>query len=53
MIRQSVSGLDALFNKLARDLRTNEDVCPAKPVPTFADRALFEPEYCGRFGVQC
>jgi hypothetical protein len=23
-----------------RDLWTNEDVCPAKPVPTFAGRAL-------------
>jgi hypothetical protein len=30
---------------LARDLRTNEDVCPAKPGSTFADRALLEPEY--------
>jgi N-acetyltransferase len=34
---------------LARDLRTNEDVCPAKPGPTFADRALLEPEYRCRF----
>jgi hypothetical protein len=29
-----------LFNNLERDLRTNKDVCPAKPNSTFADRAL-------------
>jgi hypothetical protein len=29
-----------LFNNLERDLWTNEDVCPARPDSTFADRAL-------------
>jgi hypothetical protein len=28
-----------LFDNLARDLRANHDVCPAKPDSTFADRA--------------
>jgi len=27
------------FNILEHDLGTNEDVCPAKPDSTFADRA--------------
>jgi len=52
MIRQSMpSGLTRVcerfgdkimrsFSNLERDLWTNEDVCPAKPVPTLADRAL-------------
>jgi hypothetical protein len=39
-LKQAGGEIIRLFNNLERDLRTNEDLCPAKADSTFADRTL-------------